>query len=141
MNENMMSNLSEALQEIKAEVLQGADFEAVLPEIAEEYALNPILVRRKFEESFGTVEAVAKNAAAMDIEVVMTRKVQLAIEVAKKSYRVPADYPCTDYMVGDKRYTLICRVAGAKKNLYVAVCHENARRYRLNKYNEFQKVA
>lgn len=53
-----MNNLAEALQDIKLAVLSDVEFEVALEQAAENYDLNPKLLRRKFTESFKSVEAV-----------------------------------------------------------------------------------
>lgn len=61
-----MAALLEAFDDLKGALRAGENADAAIAEIAEEYALNPALLRRKFVESFGSIEGFAERADFAD---------------------------------------------------------------------------
>lgn len=58
-------SLAVALDDLKAALVAGEEIEPAVAEIAADNAVNPALLRRKFEESFGALdEYAARDAAA-----------------------------------------------------------------------------
>lgn len=74
-----MSNLIDALNDLQAMIEEGMDRQAALVQAAEDYGLNSILLRRKFEEQFGmTIESYV----APDLDLVKKGTMIRANEIA-----------------------------------------------------------
>lgn len=59
----MTQSVAEAVKELRKEIEAGTEAAKAVREIAEEFELNPILLRRKFEESYhSTPEAHAERS-------------------------------------------------------------------------------
>ena len=53
-----MENLQTALKQVREQVLAGVAFDEAVADAAEEFALNPKLIERKFGEQYGSVDAL-----------------------------------------------------------------------------------
>lgn len=65
-----MSTLADALIALKTELTDAAQFGTLTTEIAADYDLNPVLLARKFLESYGTpaaVVALRETTAVLDL--------------------------------------------------------------------------
>jgi hypothetical protein len=123
-------SLASALSDLRAEVVNGAAAADVVAEIAAEYGLNPVLLSRKFAESYRSEDALRATAQATDATVCTADRVARTVAGICKRYAVPLDATKVRSWRG-KPYTYICTIAGSSKRPYLAVCHEDARAYRL----------
>lgn len=69
-----MANLTQALTDLRDEIVNGEEIDDIIVEIAEDYGVNPILLQRKFEESYTSVESVRATARAIDERTYKTRE-------------------------------------------------------------------
>lgn len=122
--------LTQALSELKAEVLNGAAVADVVAEIAADNGVHPALLARKFAESYTSEEAVRATAAATDPEKNLATRITRKVAEVCKYYGVPVDAVKQVQWRG-KTYTAICRDRNARVRQVVAVSHEDGLAYRL----------
>lgn len=123
-------SLSDAMSDLKAEVMNGRSSAEVYAEIAAEYGINPQLLIRKFNESYTNDEAVRATMISVDPRVNLDARIQNSIAKACKRYDVAIENTFEREVRGQK-YTLICRLTNVRVRPFVAVSHKDGLAYRL----------
>lgn len=127
-----MTNLADALADLKAEVLNGMAADDVYNDIASEYSINPALLIRKFRESYVTDAAVKAVAVVTDPRAHLVKKINDAIDVQCKRYNVDRGN-VHEMTIRGIRYTIICRLTNVRVRNLVGVSHQDGLCYRLNR--------
>lgn len=84
-------SLAAALDDLKAALVAGEEIEAAVGDIADEQGVNPKLLRRKFEESFGALDQyAARDAAAREGQARMADEQRQREAEAEAAARVQA---------------------------------------------------
>lgn len=118
-----MTMIADALQDLKNAALSGETLN--FSEVAADYGLNAKLLERKFHESFPN-GVVALESAAESLE----KQIRANVEKWCAYYGVTVNDTKIMTIRGVK-YTVLCRITGAKRFKYAAVSHKDGKSYRL----------
>ena len=82
-----MTDLTDAIADLKNEAVRGnAITDELIAEVAADYSLNPVLLARKFAESYPHPELLANSAAAADPKAALEREIAAARESLNRQY-------------------------------------------------------
>jgi hypothetical protein len=119
--------LTDAMMDLKREVVAGNSAEEVAASVAADYGVNAALLLRKFRDSYKTDDGLRATVAGTTEAAVMPGKVQRELERVCRHYQVSPD-GCRETTWRGKRYSVVGRLPRGR---LVAVCHQDARAYRL----------
>ncbi len=105
-----MCNLASALADLKSEVLAGQTAAEAAAEIATEYGVNPVLLVRKFTESYRSEDALRATAQATNPVVMVAEKTARKITELCARYQVAENYVKRITYRGDT-FRVICKRA------------------------------
>lgn len=127
-----MSNLSDALNQIRSELIHTDDpIEEIISDTAEAFGLREELLFRKVAENGWTRDRLRSNATATSEEYALAERVQEKTDAMCKKYRVDPARTIIRTVRGED-FTLICRLSNARTRRYVGVSHKDGKAYRLN---------
>jgi hypothetical protein len=115
-----MTNLANALSDLRTEVLAGAALASVAGEIAAEYGVHPALLARKFAESYRSEDALRATATATSAPVAFEDRTAREVERVCKMYRVSVEN-CRQVTRNGDKFTVI----GQRGSRIVAVRHKD----------------
>lgn len=109
-------SIQEAINEVRTAIVGSTDLDVAVAQAAENYELNPALVKRKFFERYQSVAAVLQSAAH---ELDRPRRVQMALKKAAEKYGLQtSQYVGLEVEINGGKYiyatTLISRTRGSR---------------------------
>ena len=124
-----LADLKDAIADLATETQKGTVIDdAIIREIAEDYGLNPALLKRKFEEQYP--KGVGEPLPTMQENV--KRKVAELTEEYVRRYRIDPDRVADFIHRNGIRYTGICRLG---RNKVLAVSHKDGMGYHVRGEN------
>ena len=119
--------LFNALSDVKEAVLDGESLDSAIANAAEDYDLNSVLIRRKFNESYKSVDALIalhKATSTKSYTYKLAEWIESQIEKACKLYNVPTSN-AKKCVVNNKIVTIVCTLNGRSKWGFAGVDHES----------------
>jgi len=133
-------SFSDAMNELKVDVLNGKSIDEVVASIAADFSVHPNLLRTKFVESYRSEEALRETAKATSKETVISAHIARSIEEACWFYGVPQSAVKLAKVNGEL-CSIVCYDPNASTWRYRGVRHEDGSRRKWGKDCKIEMVS